>query len=171
MKSLTIASAALLVVAAGCTRSKPRRPATAAAPIETVAVVSKKLKATDRLPAQLLAYETVDIYPKVTGFVEEIRVDVGSRVKKGELLVRLSAPELMSQRAQAEAALHAAESQLTSAEAKLKSDEGTHARLEEASKTPGVVAENDVMVATQTVAAGRGGVAAADNNMKAARDA
>jgi membrane fusion protein, multidrug efflux system len=86
-------------------------------------------------------------------------------------LVRLSAPELVSQRAQAEAALGAAESQLSSAEAKLKSDEGTRARLEAASKTPGVVAENDVMVATQTAAAGRGSVAAAESQVKAARDA
>lgn len=172
MKSIAIASAALLAVAAGCNRAQPKRASTSSEPnVETVAVVSKKLKTTDRLPAQLLAYEEVDLYPKVTGFVEEIRVDVGSRVKKGDLLVRLSAPELLSQRAQAEAALHAAESQLTSAEAKLKSDEGTRERLEAASKTPGVVAENDVMVATQTVAADRGGVAAADNHVKAARDA
>jgi len=172
MRSLGIAATALVALASGCNRSKPARPA-ASTPtsVETTTVVSKTLKMTDRLPAQLLPYEMVDIYAKVTGFVEEVRVDVGSRVKKGELLVRLSAPELVSQRAQAEAALHAAESQMTSAEAKLKSDEGTLARLQEASKTPGVVAENDVMVVTQTVAADRGGAAAADNNVKAARDA
>jgi membrane fusion protein, multidrug efflux system len=173
MKRYVWAWSFLLAAAIGCGRSQPSRPpqATMAAPVETVAVVSKKLKTTQQLPGQLLAYESVDIFPKVTGFVEEVRVDVGSRVKKGELLARLSAPELASQRAQAEAALHAAESQLASAEAKLKADEGTRERLEAASKTPGVVAENDVMVATQAAAAGRGGVAAAESQVKAARDA
>ena len=39
--------------------------------------------------------ETVDIYPKVTGFMDMIRVDRGSRVHKGELIIRLSAPELV----------------------------------------------------------------------------
>lgn len=168
-----VSSFLLLAVASGCGRPQPSRPSQEIkpAPVETVAVVSKKLKTTHRLPAQLLAYESVDVFPKVTGFVEEVRVDVGSRVKKGQLLVRLSAPELVSQRAQAEAALHAAESQLSSAEAKLRSDEGTRARLEAASKTPGVVAENDLMVATQAAAAGRGSVAALESQVKAARDA
>jgi membrane fusion protein, multidrug efflux system len=168
-----VLSSLLLAAASGCGRSQPSRPPqeTKPAPVETVAVVSKKLKTTHQLPAQLLAYESVDVFPKVTGFVEEVRVDVGSRVQKGQLVVRLSAPELVSQRAQAEAALGAAESQLSSAEAKLKSDEGTRARLEAASKTPGVGAENDVMVATQTAAAGRGSVAAAESQVKAARDA
>jgi len=41
----------------------------------------------------------------VTGFVDMIRVDRGSHVHKGELIIRLSAPELVAQRAQAESAL------------------------------------------------------------------
>ncbi len=172
MRSFALVPCLLLAAATGCARPPARRPReTAPQTVETVAVISKTLKTTDQLPAQLLAYESVDIFPKVTGFVEEVRVDVGARVKKGQLLVRLSAPELVSQRAQAEAALHAAESQLSSAEAKLKSDEGTRARLEAASKTPGVVAENDVMVATQAAAADRGGVAASESQVKAAQDA
>jgi multidrug efflux pump subunit AcrA (membrane-fusion protein) len=74
----------LLTAACGCGSSGPAR-GTAAAPtdVQTVAVVSKTLHTTDRLPAQLLPYEKVDIYPKVTGFIEELSVDIGSSVKKG----------------------------------------------------------------------------------------
>lgn len=170
MRWLTFA-AAVVVALGGCSRRRTA-PSEAAPPtVQTVQVVSKQLKTEDRLPAQLAAYEAVDIYPKVTGFVDEVRVDVGSRVDRGELLVRLSAPELVSQRAQAEAALHAAESQLTSAQAKLASEQGTLERLEAAAKTPGVVAGNDVMVATQTVASARGQVAAAEHQVSGARDA
>ncbi|MEA3007302.1 MAG: hypothetical protein QOI94_2571, partial [Acidobacteriaceae bacterium] len=58
--------------------------------------------------------------------MDTIHVDRGSRVHKGELIIRLSAPELVAQRAQAESALRAAESQLTTAQAKLNSDKGTY---------------------------------------------
>jgi membrane fusion protein, multidrug efflux system len=123
------------------------------------------------LPAQLLPYQSVDIYPRVTGFLESIHVDVGSRVHQGEELMRLSAPELIAQRSQAEAAVHSAESQLASAQARLASDQGTFMHLSSAAKTPGVVAANDVSVAEQAAAADRGAVSAAEHNVSAARDA
>ena len=91
----------------------------------------------DILPAQLTPYEQVDIYPKVTGFVETWPVDRGSRVHRGQVLVQLTAPELMSQRSQADAAVRAAQSQLATAQAKLASDNGTYLHMVEAAKTPG----------------------------------
>lgn len=175
MTRSVLASALLIFVAAGCSQSNPAPPKTqasaaAAVSVETVAVVSQKLNTTVSLPAQLQPYETVDVYPKVTGFIETIRVDRGSRVRKGDLLMRLSAPEIVAQRAQAEAGLRAAESQLASAQAKLASDQGTYLHLASAAKTPGVVAENDLLVANQTAVADRGAVAAAQSNINAARE-
>jgi RND family efflux transporter MFP subunit len=139
--------------------------------VEVVPVVSQRLATVFTLPAQLVPFQTVDIYPKVTGFLDMIRVDRGSRVRKGELIIRLSAPELLSQRAQAESALRAAEAQLTTAQAKLASDNGTYLHMASAAKTPGVVPENDVMVASQTASADQGQVHSAENNVAAARDA
>src|ERR1700721_834465 len=115
--------------------------------VEVVPVASQNLVTTFPLPAQLVPFQSVNVYPKVTGFLDMIRVDRGSRVRKGELIVRLSAPELGAQRGQAESAMRAAESQLSTAKAKLSSDQGTYLHLASAAKTPGVVAENDVMVA------------------------
>ena len=139
-------------------------------PIEAVTVASRKLDINTSLPAQFLPYESVDIYPRVTGFLDSIRVDVGSYVHKGEELMRLSAPELVAQRSQAEAALHGAESQLASVQAKLASDQSTYTHLAAAAKTPGDVAQNDVLVAEQTVAADKGAVGAAEHNVTASRD-
>jgi membrane fusion protein, multidrug efflux system len=139
--------------------------------VEVVPVVSQKLAAVFTLPAQLLPFQSVAIYPKVTGFLDVIRVDRGSRVRKGELIIRLSAPELVAQRAQAESALRASESQLTTAQAKLAADKGTYLHLVSAAKTPGVVAENDVMVASETASADQGQVQSAESNVKAAEDA
>jgi RND family efflux transporter MFP subunit len=117
-----------------------------------------------------VAYEGVDIYPKVTGFIEKINVDRGSRVRAGELIIRLSAPEVVAQRAQAEAAIQAAQSQLASAQAKLAADEGTYQHLSAAAKTPGVVAINDLQVAQQTAAADKAQVETVENNVRAARE-
>src|SRR5713101_6191355 len=99
-------------------------------PIEVVKVISQKLCTTDQLPAELTPYQAVAIYPRVSGFVEEIPVDRGSVVHRGHLLARLSAPELMAQRAEAQA--------------KTSADRATYQRLKEASKTPGAVAKNEL---------------------------
>ncbi len=139
--------------------------------VEVVPVASQKFSTVITLPAQLVPFETVDIHPRVTGFMDMIRVDRGSRVHKGELIVRLSAPELVAQRTQAASELRAAEAQLTTAQAKLTSDNGTYLHMASAAKTPGVVAENDVMVASQTVSADQGQVQSAENNVAAAREA
>jgi RND family efflux transporter MFP subunit len=174
MKTLILALALLLSIS-GC-NGDPKAAAgqqaeTDAQTVEVVPVASQKLATVFTLPAQLIPFETVDIYPKVTGFMDMIRVDRGSRVHKGELIIRLSAPELVAQRAQAESAVRAAESQLTTAQAKLTSDKGTYLHMVSAAKTPGVVAENDVMVASQTASADQGQVQSAEDNVAAARDA
>jgi len=178
MKRLLLA-AAWMVIVAGCSQTPPENggsstaaaASNAPATVNTVPVVSKKLQITIALPAQLTPYEQVDIYPKVTGFVQTVTVDRGSHVHRGQLLVRLTAPELVSQRSQAEAAVRAAQSQLATAQAKLTSDNGTYLHMVAASRTPGVLAENDVVVAGQAVSADKGLVAAADQNIAAARDA
>jgi membrane fusion protein, multidrug efflux system len=179
MKSLLSACTVLSLAMIGCNSENSGKgsPATAAAApnepatVTTVAVTSTKLQTIVMLPAQLTPYEQVDIYPKVTGFVETITVDRGSRVHRGQLLVKLSAPELVSQRSQAEAAVKAAQSQLATAQAKLASDNGTYLHMVEAAKIPGVLAENDVLVAAQTVSADKALVDAASQNVSAAREA
>jgi membrane fusion protein (multidrug efflux system) len=174
MKRL-FAALVLMLPISGCSGNPQPESGRQAEPtvqtVEVVAVVSQKFATVFTLPAQLIPYETVDVYPKVTGFIDMIRVDRGSRVHQGELIIRLSAPELVAQRAQAESALHAAESQLTTAQAKLSADKGTYLHLASAAKTPGVVAENDVMIANQTASADQGQAEAAESNVAAARDA
>lgn len=174
MKTLLIVLALSLSVSGcnGTPKSEVGKPTDAnVQTVEVVAVTSQKLATVFTLPAQLIPYETVDIYPKVTGFMDTISVDRGSRVHKGELIIRLSAPELVAQRAQAESVLQAAESQLTTAQARLAADKGTYLHLASAAKTPGVVAENDVMVAGQTAFADQGEVEAAESDAAAARAA
>src|ERR1700758_1139341 len=104
MKGLLLVFTVLMVTALGCnsTPSEKSGSSPVAAPaapttVGTVLVASKKLQTTISLPAQLIPYQQVDIYPKVTGFVQTVTVDRGSRVERGQVLVRLTAPEFESQ--------------------------------------------------------------------------
>jgi membrane fusion protein, multidrug efflux system len=146
-------------------------------------VVSKDVDRQLKLPGELRAYQDVAIYPKVQGFVETINVDRGSVVKRGQLLIRISAPELASRTAEAqarvgvsrdqrlemEARVRSVREQKAEAAAKLVSNEGTYRRLKAASATPGVVAENDVDIARQNVEADKARIRALEENEKAAQ--
>jgi RND family efflux transporter MFP subunit len=51
-------------------------------------------RVSDATPAELLPYEQTDLYAKVSGYVQEMRVDYGDRVKKGDVLAVLWVPEM-----------------------------------------------------------------------------
>ncbi|WP_253370201.1 MULTISPECIES: efflux RND transporter periplasmic adaptor subunit [Methylorubrum] len=69
------------------------------------------------LPGQTEPFATARIYPRATGYIAERHVDLGSRVKKGDVLLRIAAPDLDQQLAQAEAQLGQLEAQLLRARA------------------------------------------------------
>ena len=137
--------------------------------VDVVKVLSQKLNKTIQIPGELQPYEVVAIFPKVTAFVNWIGVDRGSRVKNGEVIARLEAPELTSQRAEAQAKVQSAEAQRVEAEAKLTSDESTYQRLKAASATPGVVSGNELEVAQRTAEADRARARALRDSVDAAR--
>jgi len=157
----------------GCRNKESVRAADVEKPLQVTvrSVVEQQLQASLTLPAELAPFEVVAIYPKETGFLQWIGVDRGSRVHKGQLLARLTAPELDARRAESQAQLQNAQSELGAAQAKLASDEATSNHLQEAAKTPGVVAGNDLIVAEKTVEADRANVKASEENVNAARQA
>jgi len=139
--------------------------------IEVAKVTSKKLSIATRLPGELQAYEAVAVFPKVTAYVDSISVDRGSRVKAGQLMARLVAPEVAAQRAEAQSKLQVAEAQRAEAEAKLASDQSTYDRLKNASATPGVVAGNDLEIAQKGTEADRARLEALRQSAEAAKSA
>jgi membrane fusion protein (multidrug efflux system) len=139
--------------------------------VEVAKVATQQLAITVHLPGELEPYENVAVFPKVTGFVKWIGVDRGSRVKTGQVIVRLEAPELLSQRAETQSKFQAAEAQLSAAEAKVASDESTYQHLKAAAGTPGVVAGNDLFTSEKLAEADRAQVRAQQENVGAARQA
>jgi RND family efflux transporter MFP subunit len=101
--------------------------------IDVVPVVEKPLDTTAQLEGELAPYERVAIFARANGFVSQVLVDRGSKVKQGQLLATIVAPELGAQRAEAQA--------------KLQGDKSTFERLKAASQTPGAVAGHEVEVA------------------------
>jgi membrane fusion protein, multidrug efflux system len=139
--------------------------------VEVVRVLQQAVNATLSLPGELNPYQTVAIYPRVTGFVKTIGVDRGSRLHAGELIAVLEAPELAAQRSEAQSKLQSAEAQLGAVKSKADADASTYDKLKAAAATPGVVAGNDVVLAQKAVEADQGQVAAAQQNIEAARQA
>ena len=69
------------------------------------------------LPGQTDAFARAALYARATGYIAERRVDIGSRVRKGDILLRIAAPDLDQQLAQAEAQVGQLEAQLLQARA------------------------------------------------------
>ena len=139
--------------------------------IEVVKVVEQPLNVTLSLPGELAPYQTVALYARVTGFVKTIAVDRGSRVRAGQQLAVLDAPELDAQKSEAQSKVQSAESQLAVVRSKAEASASTYEKLKAASATPGVVAGNDVVLAQKAVDADQGQIAAAQQNIEAARQA
>jgi RND family efflux transporter MFP subunit len=142
---------------------------TAQAPVEVVRVTAKPVERQVKLPGEFQPYLAVPIYAKIAGFVKRVDVDRGSAVKQGQLLATLEAPEMQAQIVEAESKAQAIELQRAEAAAKLAAAQSTYDRLKAASATPGVVAENDVIVAQKTVEAAQALVRSYEDSIKAAQ--
>ncbi|GGE40456.1 RND family efflux transporter MFP subunit [Pedobacter psychrotolerans] len=105
--------------------------------IATFALKKEKLSTQLSLPGELIALQQVDLYAKVSSFVKSLKVDIGSEVSKGQLLMTLEAPEMASQ-------LAASQSRIKAQEAIYTASKANYNRLYETSKTPGTISTNDL---------------------------
>ncbi|KAB2851622.1 MAG: HlyD family efflux transporter periplasmic adaptor subunit [Sphingopyxis terrae] len=71
-------------------------------------------------PGQTLAIEQARLFARATGYIAERRADIGTKVKKGDLLARIAAPDLDQQYAQALAQLTLSKAQLSQSKAQVE---------------------------------------------------
>jgi RND family efflux transporter MFP subunit len=71
-------------------------------------------------PGSTEAFALADIYARASGYITKRNVDIGSRVKQGDVLVEITAPEVQHQISQAEATLAQDEAALQQAQANLR---------------------------------------------------
>jgi RND family efflux transporter MFP subunit len=94
--------AILMALIAGCERpseGKAAHAAGSALPMTRVEVVRPERHTVRRSvgePGELQAFETTAIHAKIPGYVKEWTVNIGAQVKKGQVLVELSVPEMES---------------------------------------------------------------------------
>jgi membrane fusion protein, multidrug efflux system len=145
MRRVRNLSIVLVMAVAACKPEDPTKAAQAAPSrttfsIDPVVVAEKPLDVMVNLPGEITPYDSVEVFPRANGFVRKLPVDRGSLVKKGQLLVELEAPELTSQRIEAEA--------------RVAGDKSTLDRLQAAqAQTPGAVAEHDIELARAALSA------------------
>ncbi|HEY1303002.1 MAG TPA: efflux RND transporter periplasmic adaptor subunit [Vicinamibacterales bacterium] len=114
-------------IAASGACSSPENTAQASAvtsrPVPVDRVARQDLSRTLELAAEFRPYQEIDLHAKVAGYLKAIHVDVGDKVKKGQLIAELEAPEMMQEAAQADAALKRAEVEVDRARADLQRSE------------------------------------------------
>jgi RND family efflux transporter MFP subunit len=117
-----------------------------------VAVTRGNLASSLTVAGQFQPYQQVDLHAKVSGYIRWIKVDIGDRVRQGEVLALLEVPELQNQVEGAQAEVRHSQSDITRAQSEIVSAESTYSalhaeytRLEEASKErPGLIAEQEL---------------------------
>jgi HlyD family secretion protein len=85
--------------------------------------VRKTLTLTTTQPARMESLEQTPMHSKVASYVGEVLVDYGDKVKKGQPLLKLLAPEIDAEVAQKEALLEQTRAELLQAEAGAKAAE------------------------------------------------
>ncbi|HVP35172.1 MAG TPA: efflux RND transporter periplasmic adaptor subunit [Steroidobacteraceae bacterium] len=116
--------------------------AAGAAPLVDV-VVAQPVGAVQRLvlPGQTAAWHASIIYARVNGYVGKWFVDIGDRVKSGQVLALIETPELDAELAAARAQLQAAQAQVLVRQAESRLSLTTYERWRDSPK--GVVSEQE----------------------------
>jgi RND family efflux transporter MFP subunit len=96
--------------------AKPQAvPAVHALTVAVARVTRQDLYNEMTIPAEFRPYVEVELHAKVSGFVREMKVDFGDRVKAGQLLATLEVPELQDELHSAMATEQRAEADYTNA--------------------------------------------------------
>ncbi|MEZ5042137.1 MAG: efflux RND transporter periplasmic adaptor subunit [Saprospiraceae bacterium] len=108
--------------------------------VETITVSYENAPQALTLPAELHAFEKAGLNTKVQGYVGEVRVDIGDKVTKGAVLVKIEAPEIQIAYAEAR-------SEIETARADYMNSKDLFERLVKASGKPGAISESDLVKA------------------------
>jgi len=158
MKMRLSALVALVVSLGACSRPQPVRAGDGTAGPEDLvhvgvaAATRKPIMRQITISSELVPYQETDVFAKESGYVKDLLVDYGSRVKKGDLMAVLDIPELAIQLKQDDAAIANAGQAVTHAqhelgrlEAQLVPLQAQYNRLAGVAQTrPGLVAQQEI---------------------------
>jgi len=138
------------------------------------------------IASEFQPFQEVDVYAKVSGYIQKLYVDYGTHVKQGQILAVLEIPELQQQLQQDEASIHRSEQELTRAREDLNRAQSaytvahlTYTRLADVQKSrPELVAQEEIdvskgkdMEADADVSAQKAALAGAEQALLVAKSA
>jgi len=140
----------------GCGSSgKTKADAADVSNVAVIKVTRQNLSNELEIASEFLPFQEIDVYAKVSGYIQKLYVDWGTHVKQGQLLAVLEIPELQQQLTQDEAGLRRS-SRIRNARAKnsaahsllTTSRISPYKRLADVQNTrPELVAQQDIDVA------------------------
>jgi multidrug efflux pump subunit AcrA (membrane-fusion protein) len=130
------------------------------------------------LAAGFRPYQEVDVHAKVAGYMNAIYVDVGDRVRTGQVLATLEIPELKQELQQAAAAVKRSEAEATHAQNEIERSESAHNAVHSSyvrlaavlESRPNLVAQQEIDDAQARDRVGEAQIAAAKSALAAAQE-
>jgi RND family efflux transporter MFP subunit len=162
--------------ASGCGGPNQVNSADTAPAASVVKVTRRDLADNLEIASEFQPNQEIEVYAKVSGYIQKLSVNWGTHVKQGQLLAELEIPELQQQLQEDEASVHRSESVLESAREDLKQAQSdynvahlTYTRLANVQKTqPGLVAQQDIDISQGKDTAANAGAAGAKDALAAA---
>lgn len=112
--------AALVLAACGDPNAAQQAQAPAAPQVSVAQVVNERITEWDEFTGRLQAPETVNLVPRVSGYIEEVNFSEGAVVKKGDLLFRIDPRPFAAEVTRLKAELQSAQSAADLAESDYK---------------------------------------------------
>jgi RND family efflux transporter MFP subunit len=157
--------------------AKADAPADTTTSVGITKPATKPVQRTLTVSAELVPFQEIDVYAKEAGYVHDLNVDYGSRVKANEIMAVLEIPELQLQIQQDEATIKHAQDEVTRAqhdvaryEAQYKILHLNSERLSSVAKTQkGLIAQQELDDAEGKDLAAEAQVESAKSNLDAAQ--
>ncbi|HET6217360.1 MAG TPA: efflux RND transporter periplasmic adaptor subunit [Acidobacteriaceae bacterium] len=168
----------LASVIACSSRGRNSQAAAAEIPSATVAAVKRgSIVHTLNLAGQFQPYQVIDVHAKVSGYIRHIYVDIGDRVRQGEVLAVLEVPELSAQLKGTVAEVASRKDEIARAQQEVLRAQSEHASLhanytrlkQAAAAQPGLIAEQELDDAQSKDLATEAQIDAAKSALSAAR--
>ncbi|MGE5646402.1 MAG: efflux RND transporter periplasmic adaptor subunit [Acidobacteriota bacterium] len=171
---------AVAVASSSCTSHEVKADAAVErrVPVPVARVTRQDLSSRLVLAADFRPFLDIDLHAKVAGYLKNITVDIGDRVRAGQLLAVLEVPELGDELEQAAAEISRSRSEVVRAQDDLRRAESAHAashanytRLAEVIKSrPNLVAQQEIDDARSKDLVGEAQVSAAQAALESARN-
>src|SRR6202790_2500314 len=84
-------------LAAGCGRTERVNADVSGTPVEVVKVSRRDLVNNLEIASEFQPFQEIEVYAKVSGYIQKLYVDWGTHVKEGQPLADLEIPELEQQ--------------------------------------------------------------------------